>query len=116
MYNELSVIKTDSQYRAYLAELEKLIERDPTADSLEGKRLELLGLLIETFEKEGHRFARPSAIEMISFRLQELGLKQADLVPMIGTKGRVSEVMSGKRSLTIPMIRKVSHGLGIPIQ
>lgn len=115
MSNDLSVIKSESQYRAYLAELQSLMERNPAPETAEGKRLELLGLLLETFEKESHHFAKPRPLEMIAFRVSELGLKQADLIPMIGTKGRVSEVLAGKRSLTIPMIRRLSRGLGIPI-
>jgi HTH-type transcriptional regulator / antitoxin HigA len=116
MSSELSVIKNESQYTAYVAEVHALMERDPGADTADGKRLELLALLIEKYEKEGHHFTRPNPLEMIAFRLNELGLKQSDLVPMIGSKGRVSEVMAGKRGLTIPMIRRLSRGLGIPIQ
>jgi HTH-type transcriptional regulator / antitoxin HigA len=111
---EPRVIKTDSEYRAYLAEVERLVRLDPTADSSEGQRLELLALLVEQFEQRKFPFEKPDPIEAILFRMNEQGLRQADLVPYIGSRSRVSEVLARKRPLTVQMIREVADGLGIP--
>src|SRR6266567_1368012 len=114
LHSKLSVIKTDAQYREYLSEIEQLIALDPEPSSPEGKHLELLALLVETYEKERYRIPLPNPIDAILFRLEQKGLQQKDLVPIIGSKGRVSEVLSGKRRLTIPMVRKLSAQLEIP--
>ncbi len=116
LHSKLSVIKTDAQYREYLSEIEQLIALDPEPSSPEGKHLELLALLVETYEKERYRIPLPNPIDAILFRLEQKGLQQKDLVPIIGSKGRVSEVLSGKRRLTIPMVRKLSAQLEIPAQ
>lgn len=112
---EIQVIKTDVQYRAYLAEVGRLVALDPDPTSLEGKRLELLGLLVESYEKERFPIAAPTPVEAILFRLEQKGLQQKDLEPIIGSKGRVSEILNGKRRLTVPMIRKLSTNLDIPV-
>jgi HTH-type transcriptional regulator/antitoxin HigA len=102
--SEPRVIKTDAQYREYLSEVGQLMALDPELTSPEGKRLELFALLVETYEKEHHRIPPPNPVDAILFRLEQQGLQQKDLVPLIGSKGRVSEVLSGKRRLTVPML------------
>ncbi len=77
------------------------------------ERLELLTVVIESYEESRHAIDPVDPIEAILFRMQEKGLKQADLVPYFGTRGRVSEVLSRKRPLTVQMIRALSIGLGI---
>lgn len=114
MFSEIAVIKTESQYRNYLSEIGQLVALDPDPASPEGKRLELLGLLVETYEKERFRIPLPNPVDAILFRLEQQGLQQKDLVPLIGSKGRVSEVLSGKRRLTVPMVRNLSAHLDIP--
>jgi HTH-type transcriptional regulator / antitoxin HigA len=111
---EPRVIKTDSEYRAYLAEVERLVQLDPPADSAEGERLELLALLVEQFEQRRFPFDKPDPVEAIMFRMTEQGLRQTDLVPYFGSRSRVSEVLGRKRPLTVQMIREVADGLGIP--
>ena len=108
------VIKTDRDYRAYLAEIERLAVSDPAPNSREWERLELLVLLVEAYEKETFPFEKPDPIEAIEFRMNEQGLRQADLVPYFGSRSRVSEVLARKRPLTVQMIRDISQGLGIP--
>jgi HTH-type transcriptional regulator / antitoxin HigA len=110
---EPKIIKTDVEYRSYLSEVERLALLDPTAESDEGARLELLALLVESYEKGRFKFDTPSPVEAIQFRMHEQGLRQTDLVPYFGSRSRVSEVLSGKRPLTVQMIRDVSTGLGI---
>jgi len=111
---EAKVIKTEGQHRAYLKEVERLVQLDPESNSAEGAKLELLALLVEAYEKARFPFAKPDPIEAIQFRMNEQGLRQADVVPYFGSRSRVSEVLSRKRPLTVQMIRDVSIGLGIP--
>lgn len=108
------VIKTEDQYEASIAAAEELVARDPAAGTADAERLELLSVLIEDYEKRLFQIEAPTPISAIRFRMEEQGLRQADLVPLIGSKSRVSEVLSGKRPLTLPMIRSLSQGLGIP--
>ncbi len=110
---ELRVIKTDSEYRAYLTEEERLVDIDPAPASADGERLELLALLVEKYEQARFSFEKPDPVEAILFRMTEQGLRQTDLVPYFGSRSRVSEVLARKRPLTVQMIRDVSVGLGI---
>lgn len=112
---ELRVIKNEAQYRDYLAEAERLAEEDPTSASAEGERLELLATIIEQYEKERFKAPSVSPIDAILFRIEQKGLQQKDLIPYLGTKSRVSEILSGKRQLTVEMIRRLYEGLGIPV-
>ena len=113
MFSELSVIKSDTQYRAYLGEIGRLIVLDPEPTTSEGRRLELLALVVETYEKERYRIPLPNPVDAILFCLEQRGLQQKDLVPLIGSKSRVSEVLSGKRRLTLQMVRNLSAHLDI---
>ena len=70
--------------------------------------------LVEWGEKRHFPIPLPSPIEAIKFRMEQQGLRQRDLIPYIGRRNRVSEVLSGKRRLTLPMIRALVGGLGIP--
>ncbi len=113
---EPRIIKTNEQYRRYLAEAAKLAARDPEARSKEGGRLELLAKLIEDFEKERYNFRKPDPVEAIVFRMQQQGLRQKDIADLLGGKNRASEVLSRKRPLTLPMIRAVYEKLDIPAE
>jgi HTH-type transcriptional regulator/antitoxin HigA len=108
------VIKSESQYRAYLEEIEALAIRDPEPDSEDGARLELLALIVEAYEKERSQLVHTDPVDAIVFRMEQQDLQQKDLVPYMGSKSRVSEVLSGKRPLSLNMIRSLSEGLGIP--
>ena len=110
---EPRVIHDENQYETALKEIDGLVALDPESGTPEGDRLDLLALLIETYENEHFKFRRPGPIEAIKFRMEEQGLQQRDLVPYIGSKSKVSEILSGKRSLTLPMVRALSAGLGI---
>lgn len=110
------IIKSEAEHSECLREIERLISLDPAAGSTDGERLELLSLLVETYEKNQFPFDRPDPIEAIQFRMQEQGLTQADVVPYFGSRSRVSEVLNRKRPLTVQMIRDVSAGLGIPAE
>jgi len=112
---ELKIIKTKKQHEESLAEVERLIDLNPEQGSPEDERLSLLALLVEEYEKEHFVFQLPDPIEAIKYRMEGQGLSQSDLVPYIGSRSKVSEVLSGKRSLTKQMIRALADHLDIPL-
>jgi len=112
----MKLIKTSDDHATALGRLEELMVTDPAPNSLEEEELELLAFLIDHYEKRAIDIPAPSPAEAIRFRMEQAGLKQQDLVPFIGSKSRVSEVLSGKRDLTLAMVRKLHDGLGIPLE
>jgi HTH-type transcriptional regulator / antitoxin HigA len=106
------VIKSEADYEAALAAVEELWDAKP--GSAEGDALELWSVLIETYEEEHHPIELPDPVEAIKFRMEQAGLKNKDLVPFIGSASKVSEVLNGKRALSMKMIRALHEGLGIP--
>lgn len=113
---DLKLVKSESQYRAYLAEVERLATDDPPVGTPDGDRLELLAKLVEDYEQERFRFDHPDPVSAIRFRMEEQGLRQKDLAPILGGKNRVSEVLSHKRPLTLQMVRALSDSLRIPAE
>jgi HTH-type transcriptional regulator/antitoxin HigA len=111
---EPRIIKTEEQYRRYLNDVERLAALDPDPDSIEGGRLELLAKLVEDYEKARFKFRKPSPVEAILFRMEEQGLRQKDIAEILGGKNRASEVLAGKRGLTLAMIRGLYEKLAIP--
>ncbi|MBI4080772.1 MAG: ImmA/IrrE family metallo-endopeptidase [Candidatus Levybacteria bacterium] len=112
--NKIKVIKTEKDYKEALAMVEELMNRAPEPGSEDADKLNLLATLVEDYESSIYPESLPDPIEAIKFRMEQAGLKPADLVPYIGTPGRVSEILSGKRQLTLDMVRAISAGLGIP--
>lgn len=108
------VLKTEIEHREALQEAEALVMVDPVPGTDEAERLELLTLLIEDYEKRAFSFEDLDPLDVIEFRMVEQGLRQKDLVSMLGSRSRVSEVLAGKRALTVQMIRALSVGLGVP--
>lgn len=113
MLMDAKVIRSEEQHQEYLLEIQNLIASDPQPGSYIAERLELLSVLVEAYENQKYPIEAPDPVSAILFRMQEQGLKQADLVPYFGTRSRVSEVLSRKRPLTVNMIRALSSGLGI---
>lgn len=109
---EVSPIRTEQEYEAALAEVEGLMAA--RADTPEGDRLDVLATLIEAYEAKHHPIDAPDPILLLQFVMEERGLDRAALQPMIGDRGRVSEVMARKRPLTLTMIRRLHEGLGLP--
>lgn len=107
------VIKTHEEYETALADIEPLIDRDPEPESSDADRLELLSLLIKDYEDRQFPISPPDPIEAIKFRMEQQGLRQRDLVPLVGSKSKVSEVLSRKRMLSLPMMRALSRSLDI---
>ena len=111
-----TLIKNRDQYIKYLEEIESLMVSDPVPTSLKGERLSLLALAVKDYENQRFFFKKPSVIEAIKFVMNEKRLKQIDLVPYIGSKSKVSEILSGKKNLTVPMIRALNKYLNIPAE
>jgi len=108
------VIKTGDECSAALARIEQLMDLNPGMGTPEGEEIEFLTLLVENYEKERYRVPSPDPIDAITFRMEQQGLSQRDLIPYLGSRSRVSEVLSRKRPLTISMMRALHEGLGIP--
>jgi HTH-type transcriptional regulator/antitoxin HigA len=109
------IIRTEADYEAALDRIDALMENDPEPVSEEGEELELLCLLVGRYEEEKYPMDPPDPISAIKFRMEQAGLKAKDLVPYIGSPGKVSEVLSGRRELSKAMIRNLV-GLGIPAE
>lgn len=107
-------VKTERDYDAALKRIEELWSSEP--ETPEYDELDVLITLVGVYEDENHPVPPPSPIEAIKFVMDQRGLKQADLVEFIGSRPRVSEILSGKRSLTLSMIRSLHEGLGIPAE
>jgi len=109
---EIRPIRTKADYRAALKEVERLWNAEPgTGD---GDRVEVLVTLIEAYEAKHHAIPAPDPIAAIEFMIGQKGLSRRDLEPAIGSRGRVSEVLTRKRPLTLPMVRALSALLSIP--
>ncbi len=113
---EPRIIKTDVQYRSYVDEVARLAAGDPDPATDDGARLELLSKLVEDYEKDRFMFAKPDPIDAIRFRMEQLGLRQKDLAPLLGGKNRVSEILSRKRPLTLSMVRALHVAIKIPVE
>lgn len=111
---EIKLIKTKKDYKNAIKLAESLMNSKP--DTPEGDKLELITTLIEIYEKKHFPIASPSPIEAIKFRMEQMGLSPKDLIPYIGSKSKVSEVLNGKRTLSLAMIRQLSVGLEIPVE
>lgn len=110
---ELKPIKTEVDYRAALKRLEKIFDAKP--GSPESDELEILGLMVDNYENKFYPIEAPDPIEAIKIRMEEMNLKQKDLIPEIGGKSRVSEILNRKRRLTVEMIRKLAVRLNLSV-
>jgi len=108
---ELRPIKTDADYQAALKRLEEIF--DAKLGSPESDELDILGLMVDDYENKHYPIEAPDPIEAIKIRMEEKHLKQVDLIPDIGGKSRVSEILNRKRRLTVDMIRKLSTRLNL---
>jgi HTH-type transcriptional regulator/antitoxin HigA len=109
---EVSPIRTEEAYEAALEEIGRLLEAEP--DSPEYDRLDVLSTLVEAYEAIHYPMEAPDPIALIEFVMEQRGLERTDLEPMIGGRGRVSEILNRKRPLTLDMIRRLHDSLGLP--
>jgi HTH-type transcriptional regulator/antitoxin HigA len=112
MINKL--IKTEQEYNSVLSRIEELMDAEENSPEIE--ELELLAALVELYEDEHYPMDLPDPVDAIKFRMEQLGLNQKALVPFIGSKSKVSEVLKRKRNLTLSMMRSLHKNLGIPAE
>ena len=111
---EIRPIKTPADYQATLKEIELLMVAE--ADTPEGDRLDVLVTLVEAYEREHYPIDFPDPVEAIKFRMEQQGLTVEDLVPVIGRKNRVYEILARKRPLTLRMIEGLHETFSIPAE
>ncbi len=107
----IRLIKTEKDYDKALSRIEELM--DAEADSPEMEELELLAALVEMYEEKRYPIDLPDPIDAIKFRMDQAGLSQKDMIPYLGSKSKVSEVLNRKRPLSLSMMRALNKGLGI---
>lgn len=107
-------IKTEADYRETLREIETLMSAEAGTEA--GARLDVLAILVEAYERTHFPMDLPDAVEAIRFRMEQQGLTVDDLVPAIGRKNRVYEVLARRRPLTVRMIQALSKTFNIPAE
>jgi len=108
---DIKPIKTENDYQAALAEIERLMGAEPNTP--EGDKLDVLTTLVETYEGKHYPIDPPDPIEAIIHEMENQGLTRKDLEQYLGGRARVSEILNRKRSLSLQMIRNLQEGLGI---
>lgn len=112
----LKPIKNNSQYEGALERAYDLMQLDLVPESKESDELEVLSILIKEYENEHFPVSKPHPLEAIKFRLDQLGISDSELSGILGARSRKSEIMSGKRKLSLSMIRKLHERLKIPAE
>jgi HTH-type transcriptional regulator / antitoxin HigA len=116
MFSLKSLIKDENQYEYTLARIYELMQQNVAENSEEANELELLILLVEDYEKKQYPIAPPNPIEAIKFRLEQGLFTEKELLLVLGSRSRKSEILSGKRKLSLSMIRVLHEKLNIPAQ
>ena len=110
----ISPIKTKRDYERTLRRIEQLM--DAKLDTKAGDELDVLTTLVESYEAKHHAICPPDPVEAIKFRMDQLGMTRKDLESLLGGRGRVSEILTKKRSLSLEMIRRLHGKLQIPLE
>jgi HTH-type transcriptional regulator/antitoxin HigA len=108
---QIHPIRTEADHDAAVVRIAELIAAKP--GTAEGEELDILATLVDAYEAKHHAIDAPDPIAAIQFRMEQQGLTRKNLEPLIGSRARVSEVMTRRRSLTLAMIRRVRNELGI---
>jgi HTH-type transcriptional regulator/antitoxin HigA len=111
---QIEPIRTDADHAAALRRIEALMDAAPGTP--EADELDVLATLVEAYEDRHFPIADPEPLAAIQFRMEQLGLTRKDLEPLLGSRGRVSEVLTGRRALSLQMIRRLHRELGIPLE
>ena len=112
----LKAIKTKTQYNKAVQRIYDLMQKDLKARSTEMDELEVLSILADKYEEDNFPIDPPNPVEAIKFRMDQLSLVQKDMVAYLGYPSRVSDILNGRRQLTIDMIRKLYEYLNIPAE
>ena len=110
----LKPIKTEDQYDVALAKVYELMQAEVMEGSPESDELEILIILVKEYENEHYPMPSPNPLEAIKFRLDQMGMSEKELGEILGYRSRKSEILSGKRKLSLAMIRKLNQVLHIP--
>jgi HTH-type transcriptional regulator/antitoxin HigA len=110
---EIRPIKTEEDYNTSIHRIEVLW--GAKKDTPQGDELDLLVTLVESYEMKHYPIAPPDPVDAIKFRMEQMGMTKADMVQYIGSQSRVSEILNGKRKLTLGMIKSLYKGLRIPV-
>lgn len=113
---ELKIIKTKKQYEEYLNWVDKLFDKKPKPNTPEGNKLQVALLLIKQYEDANYPVPLPDPIEAIKIKMEEMGLKNKDLVGKIGSKGYVSALLNKRKPLTLELARIFHQELSIPAE
>jgi HTH-type transcriptional regulator/antitoxin HigA len=111
---DIKPIRTRRDYKAALAEIERLFDAKPGTP--DGDRLDVLATLVEVYEQQHYPILPPDPVEAILYFMESRGMGRKDLEPYLGSRAKVSEVLNRKRPLSIEMIRRLHEGLGIPAE
>ena len=111
---EIAPIKSNRDYRRALREITGLM--NARRNSPEGDRLDVLVTLVEAWERKHYPLDLPDPVEAIKYHMEQNGLQPRDLIPFIGSRNRVHEVLNRRREITLNMIRRLHEGLGIPAE
>ncbi|MDQ0105330.1 HTH-type transcriptional regulator/antitoxin HigA [Chitinophaga terrae (ex Kim and Jung 2007)] len=112
----LKPIKNNQQYEDALARAYVLMQKNIKPDSKESDELEILSILIKEYENEHYPVPKPNPLEAIKFRLEQMNMSEVELSEILGYRSRKSEILSGKRKLSLAMIRKLNELLHIPAE
>jgi HTH-type transcriptional regulator / antitoxin HigA len=110
----LKPIRTEADYDAALEEIDRLMNATPGTP--EGDQLDILATLIEAYEARHHPIDAPDPIAVLEYVMEQRGVTRADLVPLLGSRSRVSEILNRKRRLTMEMAWRLHRELGIPAE
>jgi HTH-type transcriptional regulator/antitoxin HigA len=108
------VLKTEEDYNAASMRLIEIFHAEPNTP--EGDELDLLLVLVKDYDEKQYQLPELDALEVIKYKMQEMGLKAKDLEPIIGSKGHVSAILSGKREITLKMAQKLKDYFSIPAE
>ncbi len=109
-------IHNETDYDKALDRVDELMDLSPALGTAQSDELEVLALLIEKYEEKAWAISEPDPIEAIKVRMEQMHLKQKDLVPYIGNKSKVSEVLNRKVGLSLGMITSLAKGLHLPLE
>lgn len=112
----LKPIKNNQQYEDALARSYQLMQKHLLPDSKESDELEILSILVKEYENEQYPVPKPNPLDAIKFRLDQMNMSEAELSDILGYRSRKSEILSGKRKLSLAMIRKLTEKLNIPAE
>lgn len=110
----LNPIRTKKDYKTALDRIYLLMQKELKVNSEEYNELEIISILVENYENNKFNIEKPDPVEAIKFRLEQLNMNNSDLVKIIGSKSRTSEILNRKRKLSLSMIRSLNKKLNIP--